>query len=373
MKIAVGGAYQGKCSVMAPLFGLKQDAFLDGASCSFGEIFHARGVDHFHAYIGRALQEGKSLAGFAGRLFLENPHIVVIADEVGSGVVPVEADARRYRECVGRICGELASFSEEVWRVICGIPVCLKETGAPNGNSRQTGVEPGIVSSHADTDPGGAAIHGAADSDREIVIHLVRHGQTPGNEKHQYIGRTDEELSAAGADELRKRIYPLDEFLAVSPMLRCRQSAEIICPELVPAEDIVPGLRECDFGAFEGKTWEELKEEPAYQAYIDSGGETAFPGGESAGAFRTRVREAFFSEMEKIVGGGWESATFTVHGGTLMAVLYHCAPAGQGKKYWDWHVPCGGGFRCVTSASLWKSEKRFSRVDAMFPAESNDF
>lgn len=353
MKIAVGGAYQGKCSVMAPLFGIERNAFLDGASCAFGEIFHARGVDHLHAYIGRALREGKDLEGFAERLFLENPDAVLIADEVGSGVVPVGADARRYRECVGRICGELASRSEEVWRVICGIPVCLKGDRAVGG-------------SHEDAEPCGTGIHAAAAADREIVLHLVRHGQTPGNEKHQYIGRTDEGLSAAGADELRKKIYPLDEFLAVSPMLRCRQSAEIICPELVPAEDTVPGLRECDFGAFEGKTWEELKAEPAYQAYIDSGGETAFPGGESAEEFRTRVRDAFSAEMEKIVDGGWKSATFAVHGGTLMAVLYQCAPAGQEKRYWDWHVPCGGGFRCVTGAALWKSEKRFARVDAMF-------
>ena len=54
---------------------------------------------------------------------------VVIATEVGGGVVPIEKGDREYRETVGRICCELAAMAEEVERVYCGIPTILKSEG----------------------------------------------------------------------------------------------------------------------------------------------------------------------------------------------------------------------------------------------------
>ena len=43
----------------------------------------------------------------------------------------------------------------------------------------------------------------------------------------------------------------------------------------------LPSLAELDFGSFEGKNYEQLKEDPAYRRWIDSAGMTAPPGGES--------------------------------------------------------------------------------------------
>ncbi len=54
---------------------------------------------------------------------------VVICDEVGSGVVPIEKDARAYRENVGRLCEKLSGSADAVVRMVCGIPVWLK--GSP--------------------------------------------------------------------------------------------------------------------------------------------------------------------------------------------------------------------------------------------------
>ena len=50
---------------------------------------------------------------------------VVICCEVGSGVVPIDAGERAWRERVGRTCGELAASATEVVRMVCGIPVTL--------------------------------------------------------------------------------------------------------------------------------------------------------------------------------------------------------------------------------------------------------
>ena len=51
---------------------------------------------------------------------------VVVCCEVGSGIVPLSADERAWRELVGRTCSCLAESAQQVTRMVCGIPVSLK-------------------------------------------------------------------------------------------------------------------------------------------------------------------------------------------------------------------------------------------------------
>ncbi len=51
---------------------------------------------------------------------------VVIASEVGAGIVPVEKEARAGREKAGRLACMLAERADTVIRVCVGIPQCLK-------------------------------------------------------------------------------------------------------------------------------------------------------------------------------------------------------------------------------------------------------
>ena len=50
----------------------------------------------------------------------------VIATEVGSGVVPLDAGEREARERAGRLNCLLAARASAVYRVFCGIPMLLK-------------------------------------------------------------------------------------------------------------------------------------------------------------------------------------------------------------------------------------------------------
>lgn len=50
----------------------------------------------------------------------------VVCDEVGSGVVPVDAFQRRWREEVGELCQSLAARADVVEWVFCGIPHRIK-------------------------------------------------------------------------------------------------------------------------------------------------------------------------------------------------------------------------------------------------------
>ena len=87
-------------------------------------------------------------------------------------------------------------------------------------------------------------------------LYFIRHGKTAGNELKRYIGRTDEPLSPAGRGELAGKAAPQADIVAVSPLRRCRESAQILYPHAAPLA--VEGLRECDFGDFEGKNYLEL-------------------------------------------------------------------------------------------------------------------
>lgn len=52
---------------------------------------------------------------------------VVICHEVGSGVIPALAHDRAGREATGRLCSRLAAQADKVVRMICGIPLVLKD------------------------------------------------------------------------------------------------------------------------------------------------------------------------------------------------------------------------------------------------------
>lgn len=54
---------------------------------------------------------------------------LVLCCEVGSGVVPMERDERAWRELVGRTCARLAADASQVVRMVCGIPVELRQEG----------------------------------------------------------------------------------------------------------------------------------------------------------------------------------------------------------------------------------------------------
>ena len=100
-------------------------------------------------------------------------------------------------------------------------------------------------------------------------------------------------------------------------------------------------LRETDFGAFENHTYEELKDDPQYRAWLDVAGAAAPPGGESKGEQQARTVRAFRSVMAAC--GEDERVAFVVHGGTIMCLLEALETS---HRFYDWQVPNGGGYAC---------------------------
>ena len=172
-------------------------------------------------------------------------------------------------------------------------------------------------------------------------IIFIRHGKTKGNEEKRYIGSTDEDILPSEKERLSLKQYPKADIIFTSGMKRCVQTADIIYPA-VPKE-ICFDFRESDFGEFENKNYDQLKDNPNYQKWLDSMGTIPIPGGESGESFRNRCTLAF----EKIIKE-YENkditAAFVVHGGTIMAIMEKFAVPHRG--FYSWQVKNGGGFVC---------------------------
>lgn len=188
-----------------------------------------------------------------------------------------------------------------------------------------------------------------------MELILIRHLKTPGNEKRQYIGSTDEALSEQEVQNFvqkqKRENYPPVQQVITSPMKRCIQTAELIYSKNQVMQEVL--LKECDFGIFEGKTYEELKDKAEYQAWLDSGGTIAFPEGEEQKEFRLRCVRGMLCQVDRLCKEHVESAAFVVHGGTIMAVLEQLAE--DQKDFYHWQVENGRGYRMFVDEEEWKS------------------
>lgn len=171
-----------------------------------------------------------------------------------------------------------------------------------------------------------------------MKIILLRHGRTQGNLLRRYIGgRTDEPLIPQERERLRALHAPKADRVFASPLLRCMETAAILYSDQEITK--VPDLRECDFGRFENHNYQELKDEPAYQAWLDSNGTLPFPEGESRRDFTSRCVRAFEDAVQDLPEG---DHAFVVHGGTIMAIMERFArPQGD---YYDFQVSNGAGY-----------------------------
>lgn len=201
-----------------------------------------------------------------------------------------------------------------------------------------------------------------------MELVLIRHFQTPGNGKGQYIGSTDEPLDETkipgpAAD------YPKVDQLAVSPMKRCIQTAGIIYPGVEGR--VCPLLREIDFGEYERRTYEELKNEPAYQRWIDSGGLGAFPGGEDRRVFQERCMQGMEELMAYLIKQKCKRAAAVVHGGTIMAVMSAYGP--KDKSFYHWQVKNGDGYLTEIDEREWIAGRRmFQSIRSLWQTKETE-
>ncbi len=180
-----------------------------------------------------------------------------------------------------------------------------------------------------------------------MKIILIRHGMTKGNLNKCYIGSTDEKLCDEGRKKLLEQknqdLYIDVDILFSSPMKRCLETTTLIYEKHTPI--VIDKYRECNFGLFEGKNYEELKDNIKYIEWLKSNGTMTFPNGESKDEFQQRCVEGF-KEMLSYIEGDNKSITVAcvVHGGTIMSILDEYGT--EDKSYFDYQCDNGEGYVC---------------------------
>ncbi len=126
MILITGGVFQGKRAFALGLTGLSDEQITDGAACEKGAIESAGVLDNLEQYLKRFPEEMEDHEGFAERIYEANPDLVIISQEMGCGIVPMDKEDRLWRQGCGRCSIDLAAKSQEVYRVICGIGTRIK-------------------------------------------------------------------------------------------------------------------------------------------------------------------------------------------------------------------------------------------------------
>ena len=171
-----------------------------------------------------------------------------------------------------------------------------------------------------------------------MTIYLIRHGKTEANEKHLYCGSTDLPLTEAGREELQGVHYDIKNVrFLISGMKRTEETLKILFGD-VPYE-VEPRFREVDFGIFEMRSYDQLKDTPEYQVWLTGDNEGNIPPqGESGAQMKERVLEAF-SEIK-------EDTCVITHGGVIAAIMENLFPD-ESKNRYQWQPKPGCGYAIV--------------------------
>lgn len=153
-----------------------------------------------------------------------------------------------------------------------------------------------------------------------MLVYLIRHGQTRWNVQGRYLGLTDMPLSDLGVQtaEAAAKAAPDPQLIFCSPLLRCKQTADIMFPDREKA--VIEDLHECNFGNFEGRTADEMEHDSEYRRWVASGCSEDIPGGESIAGFHSRVCNALEAAVR--ANSAASSIAFVVHGGVIMSLLH---------------------------------------------------
>lgn len=147
---------------------------------------------------------------------------------------------------------------------------------------------------------------------------LLRHGQTPLSVEKRFSGVGDRPLTEVGlaqAGAAARRLRGCSAVAVVaSPLRRAAQTADLVAAEIGVAVTVDEGLRETDFGDWEGYTFAEVQHRWPDQlsAWLASP-DVAPPAGESFADTARRVRQA-------------RDRVLAAYGGHTVVVVSHVTP-----------------------------------------------
>ena len=126
MILILGGRYQGRLDFAKSTYGLEDADIFTCTDATETLDFSKRCLAYIDRYALNRVRVGLE----PGDAFRDNPALrkdaVIIATDISSGVVPMDATLRAWREANGRMNNDLAARADEVWRLFCGIAQRIK-------------------------------------------------------------------------------------------------------------------------------------------------------------------------------------------------------------------------------------------------------
>ncbi len=312
MVLVIGGAFSGRHDVANRILSLKKEKRL------FSDVYDVteKDCDEFFLEQQKILDTDSFKRNVIERI---SSFSVVVATEMGCGIVPLSKEEREKREKNGKLNIFLAREAAAVVLVVSGIAHVIK------GRSLEKAVNAPLLA-------------------------LFRHGKTLSNSEKRFAGGvSDVPLSEEGEkcvflsrealfsrtkgyqEDVRQAILNPKEIF-VSPMIRAVKTAEILFP--LAKKNQIEDFREMKMGLFENMTHSELvlgkyadgtqsKENATlYQSWLDSNGKNAPPSSptfpsESLSDFLNRTalsfRKIIFDSNQIVI-------VFVAHGGVQMSL-----------------------------------------------------
>ncbi len=124
MEIYIGGYAQGKTAYIKEKYPDKQVTDAEQATLQICE--QAQILNHFHCFIRTFGADEEAAMHAAMQIAEKNPDLILLCDEVGNGIIPLEQSERDYRELVGRVMCAMTARAQKVVRIVCGIGIQIK-------------------------------------------------------------------------------------------------------------------------------------------------------------------------------------------------------------------------------------------------------
>lgn len=174
------------------------------------------------------------------------------------------------------------------------------------------------------------------------------------------MGCTESPLAQQGIDMLmdlyEKFSYPKVDRVFVSPLGRCMETAHLLFPDAKLVE--VENLREVNFGKFENKNAEELRNDPDFTKWAANGFAGTPPEGEDGTEFSRRCLDGFNQVVEYMMRHKLYESAVVTHGSVIMNIMSaFCLERRENPM--EWMVQSGVGYTLRITPQLWMRSSMF--------------
>ncbi|MFW5976402.1 MAG: alpha-ribazole phosphatase [Bacillota bacterium] len=200
------------------------------------------------------------------------------------------------------------------------------------------------------------------DENRETEVILIRHGETSWNREHRFQGHQDIKLNNKGVNQAKKAgqflaSYDIDVIYS-SELERAYQTAVIINKKHRVKVIKKSGLKEINFGDWEGLTYEEIEKNNSekIKKWNNNPWSNSPPAGESLESFYQKVVNTIDGIIEKNKG---DTILIVSHGGVIKTYLTYILDMPP-ENYWQFDTASTG----ISNIKFYNNKAIIDRINS---------